>query len=60
MNLKEARFIRGKTQEYIEIKTGISQSHLSHVENDKAALSREDQIKIEKVLELPIDWSHTK
>ena len=56
MLLREARFIKRKTQYEICISTGIPQSKLSLIENGFIIPSKEEKAKIETALNIKIDW----
>lgn len=54
--LKAIRNWRGKTQMYLEFKTGIGQGYLSDLENGRRAGTPETVAKLAQALEVPADW----
>lgn len=55
MGLREIRFLKGLNQYDLSLKTGISQSRISLIENGYANPKKEEKKKIAKVLHTPVD-----
>ena len=59
MNLREARFKRNLTQFDLRLKTGISQTKISHFERGYLKPREDEKIRIVKALGVSeLDWSN--
>lgn len=54
--LKAIRNWRGKTQMYLECKTGIGQGYLSDLENGRRTGTPETIAKLAQALDVPVEW----
>lgn len=55
MTLREARFLKGLNQYDLSLKTGISQSKISLIENGYLNPKEQEKKKIARALRFPVD-----
>jgi len=54
--LKAIRKWRGKTQQYLDFKAGISQGYLSDLESGRRSGTPETIAKLAQALDVPVEW----
>lgn len=60
MNLKQARNLAGYTQTQLAEQIGISQTAFCQIETGKSYPYKSNRDKIEKVLDVKVDWMDTR